>query len=333
MSADGNESSSSSNQQSPEGQRGRTQSLSGGSDSNVVNSNGLRIVADENNNALIIQATAAEYQGIERTLRKLDVPPTQVLIEATIAEVSLTDDLKYGLQWLYESGSNTVTFTDTSNGEISSRFPGFSVTYSGSNVQAALNALSSVTNVNVISSPKLMVVNNQTATLQVGDEVPIATQSAVSVTNPDAPIVNTVQFRDTGVILDVTPRINNSGIVTLEVSQEVSDVVPTTTSGIDSPTIQQRKIKSTVAVNSGQMVILGGLIRNNVSKTKSGIPILKDIPLLGAAFRSTTNSTRRTELLVFITPHVVRNMDDADAVTNYLRRSFQQADSLRDKLK
>jgi len=298
----------------------------------VIESNGMRIAADENNNALLIWSTIEQYETVLQALKKLDVPPHQVLIEATVAEVSLNDNLKYGVQWFYGWDKNSVTFTDTTNGAIASRFPGFAFAHAGNSVKTALNALSAVTDVNVISSPKLMVLKNHTATLQVGDQVPVATQSAVSITNPGAPIVNTVQFKDTGVILTITPRINNSGMVLLDVTQEVSDVVPTTTSGIDSPTIRQRKISTTVTVSSGEMIALGGLIRNNRSKNKSGVPLLKDIPLFGAAFSSTDNIESRTELLVFMTPHIVRNMQEADDITEYLRHSLKNADNLRDKL-
>src|SRR5262249_1603677 len=153
------------------------------------------------------------------------------------------------------------------------RFPGFSYLFTGrENIRGVLNALESITRIKVISSPKLMVLNNREASLQVGDQVPIATAAAVSTVAPAAPIVNSVQLRDTGVILRVTPRVNKSGLVLLDVSQEVSDVVPTTTSGIDSPTIQQRKFTSTVAVRSGETIALGGLIRERKAKTHSGVP-------------------------------------------------------------
>ena len=169
------------------------------------------------------------------------------------------------------------------------------------------------------AAPTLMVLNNHTATLQVGDQVPIATQSAVSIIDPNAPIVNSVQFRDTGVILQVTPRINNSGMVILEVSQEVSDVVETTSSGIDSPTIRQRKIDTIVAVQDGETIVLGGLIRESDNQTRSGVPWLMEIPFFGQAFRSDSTTTRRTELLIFITPRIARDAPSARRATDYMR--------------
>jgi general secretion pathway protein D len=177
-----------------------------------------------------------------------------------------------------------------------------------------------------------MVLDNQTARLQVGDQVPIATQSAVSIGDPDAPIVNSIQFRDTGVVLEVTPRVNASGLVVLEVLQEVSDVIATTTSDIDSPTIQQRSIASTVAVQSGDTVALGGLIKDRNEESISGVPLLSSIPLFGNLFKTTGTSVRRTELLVLITPRVVRDRREALEVTDELRRRLSTLGPLENRI-
>ena len=292
----------------------------------VVSPGGMRITADRKQNLLIILATHKEYRVLEDALKNIDFAPDQVLIEATIAEVDLTDDFKFGVQWSFDGNDGSVRFTDDDAGAIVSRFPGFSSTYLAGDVSAVLNALSTRTDVNVISSPKILVLDNQPAMLEVGDQVPIATQSAVSITNSEAPIVNSIEFRQTGVILQVTPRINKSGLVILDIAQEVSDVAATTTSDIDSPTIQQRRFTSTVAVQSGATVALGGLIRENVTRGRSGVPYLKDIPGLGALFRTTDDMQRRTELIVFLTPRIVRNPADALAMTAYLREQLSNAD-------
>ncbi|HEX5516909.1 MAG TPA: type II secretion system protein GspD, partial [Pseudolabrys sp.] len=191
--------------------------------------------------------------------------------------------------------------------------------FSSANAQVVLNALSQITDVKVISSPQLMVLNNETARLQVGDQVPIATQEVQSVANSDAPIVNSIEYRDTGVILNVSPRVNSGGLVVLDIVQEVSDVVPTTTSDLNSPTIQQRRVKSTVAVQSGESVALGGLIRDSNSKGVTGLPVLSEIPVLGNLFKTTDNTQRRTELLILLTPRVVANRKDAREITEELR--------------
>jgi general secretion pathway protein D len=283
-----------------------------------------RIIADEKNNAILVMSTPAEYRIVEMALAKLDVPPLQVLIEAVVAEVTLTTDLRYGVQWFFQVGSNGFTLSNGNSGAVSPTFPGFAaVLQSGSDIRAVLSALESITTVNVLSSPQLMVLNNQTATLQVGDQVPIATQSASSTLVPGAPIVNTIQFRDTGVILKVTPRVNEGGLVLMDISQEVSDVARTTTSGIDSPTIQQRKFNSSVSVQNGETIALGGLIRDRRVGGDSGIPVLKDIPWLGNLFKTTTDSDNRTELVVLITPRVARSQADIRGITEEFRERLR----------
>jgi general secretion pathway protein D len=293
----------------------------------------IRIIADQTNNSLYILATPQDFRDIRAALDSLDTEPLQVLIEATIAEVTLNDKLKYGVEWFFRQGNNSETLAQNLSGIPTAVFPGFSYVYAASNVRAVISALDEVTHINVISSPQLMVLDNRTALLQVGDEVPIITQSAVSVIDPASPIVNSVQFRSTGVILSVTPRVNSSGNVELDIQQEVSDVVPTTTSTIDSPTIQQRKIKSSVSVHDGQTIALGGLIRDRQSHGKSGIPVLSDIPVVGTLFGTTTNTGDRTELLVLITPHVIRSPAEADAVTDELRQRLQSVLPLARKIK
>jgi len=299
----------------------------------VEESGDIRIIADESNNALLILATSAEFRMIESALKRLDVLPLQVLIEATIAEVTLNDTLRYGLQWFFEEGDVSASLSTLAEGAVGAIFPGFSFVADTSEARVVLNALTEITDVNIVSSPQLMVLDNQSARLQVGDEVPIATQSAVSVTDAEAPIVNSIQLRDTGVILEVTPRVNAGGLVVLEVNQEVSNVIATTTSDIDSPTIQQRKIQSTIAVQSGDTVALGGLIRDDQQDKVSGVPLLSDIPILGHLFKSTSNVKTRVELLVLITPRVVRNRGDARKVTDELRNRLRTIEPLEEKIR
>lgn len=283
---------------------------------------GLRIVPNEESNSVMVLATPSEFGVVESALKQIDVAPRQVFIEATLAEVTLTDELRYGLQWNFNFGDNSVSLGRSDS--PSSEFPGFSWSYSsGSSASAVLNALESITDVQVISSPKLMVLNNQPATIQVGDEVPVPVASSVSTADGNAPIVNSIQYRTTGVILNVTPRINEGGLVMLDVEQEVSNVVQTASSGIDAPTIQQRRITSTVAVKDGSTIALGGLIRRSISNVKSGVPFLKDIPLLGAAFRDTDVVENRSELIILITPRIVNDTAGQRDVMDYLQKEFR----------
>jgi general secretion pathway protein D len=284
----------------------------------------LKIVPNAENNSLLIYASPSEFAIVEAALKRLDVIPIQVLIEASVAEVTLTDSLRWGLQWSAEGGNGQLVLSEASNGAIAPRFPGFSYLFTGSeDIRAVLNAIESVTDVHVLSAPKLMVLNNHAAELQIGDQVPIVTASAVATQTPDAPIVNSVEFRDTGVILSVTPRANQSGRVTIDVAQEVSDVAATTTSGIDSPTIQQRKFNTTVAVADGETIVLGGLIRESTSLSRGGVPFLSRVPGLGGLFGSRNRDQRRTELIVLLTPRVIRSEAESRQVTDELRRQFE----------
>jgi general secretion pathway protein D len=302
----------------------------------------FRIVADTRNNALLIYATAAEYSLVKAALEKLDIVPLQVLIEATIAEVTLNDTLKYGLEWFFDVGNHTISFNTTNartsnprpNNLIFTQVPGLSWLFAANDVRVVLNALTAITDVNVISSPTLLVLDNEPARLQVGDQVPIAIRSAQSLTDVDAPIVNEIEYRDTGVILDIIPRVNSSGLVVLDIIQEVSDVGATSsaagttvTEGI-TPTISQRRIASTVAVNSGETIALGGLIRDTDTEAVTGVPLLSDIPILGNLFKTTTDVKRRTELLVLLTPRVVRNSGDARTITDDLRKRLRAVQNL-----
>jgi general secretion pathway protein D len=290
----------------------------------------IRIIADDTTNSLVVQARPRDYRKIQQALDKLDVLPLQVLIEATIAEVTLNNELRYGVEWFFRSGDFQGSLSGgvrTLPGSLLSRvIPGFSALFSSDDVRVLINALEAVTDVEVISSPQLLVLDNQTARLQVGDQVPITVQQAQSVQNPDAPIVSSVQLQDTGVILTVTPRVNSNGLEILEIQQEVSNVVRSetdTSSEQATPTINQRQISSTVAVQSGETVALGGLITDNRERGSSGLPILSRIPIIGALFGSRTNSTRRTELLVMLTPSVIGSQQEARAVTAELRRRMR----------
>jgi general secretion pathway protein D len=284
----------------------------------------VSITSDDNNNAVIVFGSPREFALVEDALRKLDVAPIQVLIEAAITEVSLTDELRFGVQWNFQTGESNFALSEGSGPNPTRILPGFSYFLAGTDIQATLNALEERTNVRVVSAPKLVVLNNQTATLQVGDQVPIQTQSAQSVENPNAPIVNAIEYRDTGVILKVTPRVNAGGLVMLDIGQEVSDLSRRTISGISSPIISTRRVATSIAVQDGQVVTLGGLFRDSNNFGKNGLPILSRIPILGGLlFGNQTKSQNRTELLILIKPHVLRTAEDARAVTEELRAKIR----------
>jgi general secretion pathway protein D len=281
-----------------------------------------RVVADDANNALLIYCSDQQFERIRNVLQEIDSVPNQVLLEAVIAEVSLDDDLKFGVRWFLGQSNNNAGFSDAATGAVSKVFPGFSYFMKANDIAFSLNAISSVTNVRVLSAPSMVVLDNKQAILQVGDQVPIVTQSAKGTASGDAPIVSNVELKDTGVILKITPRVNDSGVVTLDIEQEVSSVVKTTTSGIDSPTIRQRKMKTSVVVNDNEALALGGLIQEKENTVKSKVPVLGDVPILGAAFRQKNDLVSRTELIMFIRPRVIRDMNEARQVTAEFRRQL-----------
>jgi general secretion pathway protein D len=303
---------------------------------------GVRITADVVNNTLLIYSSQENYSIIERTLRQIDRPQLQVGIEATVAEVTLNDNLTYGVQFFLASNNlglpadkgsvlNTTAGSAPSAGSaagavagafINRAFPGFNFLL-GSEAQpnAILDALHGVTDVKVLSNPSLVVIDNQVATLQVGDQVPIPTGSATVLTTNNT-VVNTVDYRNTGIILRVVPRINANGNVRLNIEQEISQV-PQSSVGSLTPTISERKVESSILVASGQTVLLAGLISEQQSGGRSGIPVLDQIPGIGDAFSNTTKAITRTELIIFIRPQIIRDSVDAHFVAEELRTKLR----------
>jgi general secretion pathway protein D len=290
--------------------------------------NTVRVEADEAHNALLISAGAKDYDLIRQVLEGIDVPPLQVLIEVTVAEVALNDQLNYGVEYFINSGRGNVLLTTGINPlKIAPSVPGFALSYLSGNFEprVILNLLSEVTQTKVISTPRLLVLSNQTARLQVGDVVPIITQSATSTVTSNPLVLNNVTYKETGVVLEVTPRVNSGGFVTLDINQSVSDVVNTTTSGIDSPTIRQRRLTSTISAKTGETILLGGLIRQSDSRDNSGIPVLNELPGIGPLFGNRLNTSGRTELILLMTPRVVSNAAEARDLTAIISQQFGAA--------
>jgi general secretion pathway protein D len=300
----------------------------------------VRITPDTVDNSLLIYADQANYRIIEATLVQIDKPELQVAIDATIAEVTLNNELSYGVQTYLTShgvaalntqATTAPATTDStgaatvvgslSNAFINSAFPGFNfIVGSQTQPSAILDALHAVTSLKVLSNPSLVVVNNQVATLQVGDSVPISTGSATVLTSNNT-IVNTVNYQNTGVILNVSPRVNANGSVRLDIEQEISNVPENNTSL--TPTISERKVKSSILVPSGQTVLLAGLVSEQQSGARNAIPGLDQIPILGDALGHQNNTTTRTELIIFIRPQIIRNGSDAHLVAEELRSKLR----------
>jgi general secretion pathway protein D len=299
----------------------------------------VRITADITNNAVLVYADQESQRIVEQTIRQIDRPQRQIAIEATIAEVTLNDQLNYGVQFFLASQKGSIVNTvatapgatntveppsnavNAAAGSLLSRaLPGFNLLVGSENSpRVILDALHNVTDVKVLSNPSLVVLDNQAATLQVGDQVPFSTGSATVLTAGNT-VVNTIDYKNTGIILRVLPRANANGNVVLDIEQEISSVAPGTTAGSLTPTISERRVKSTIAVASGQTVLLAGLITETENKQRQGIPGLDQLPgALGDAFSHQTTSRARTELILFIRPTVIRDAVDAHVIAEEMR--------------
>lgn len=285
----------------------------------------VRITANTENNSILIFARPDQQRVIEQAIAALDRPSAQVAIEATIAEVTLTNDLRYGVQFFLNSDRGSVgLFREVGKAAISSVLPGFNLLLGPeTDPRVVIDALRGVTEVKVLSSPSVVVMDNKPATLQVGDEIPIVTRTAQSVTDPEAPIVNNVEFRNTGVILKVLPRITANGTINLSIEQEISSVVRGTQAQSLTPTIAQRRVSSTVSISSGQTVLLGGLISERQQRGRDGVPILGDLPIIGEVFRSNQNMATRTELIILIRPQLIRDSLDAQQIAEDMRSQLR----------
>jgi general secretion pathway protein D len=297
----------------------------------------VRITADVTNNAVLVYADAESQRVVEQTIRQIDRPQRQIAIEATIAEVTLNDQLNYGVQFFLASQkgsiSNTIAGTTPSTtaiepasnavnaaaGALLGRvLPGFNFLIGSENSpRVILDALHGVTNVKVLSNPSLVVLDNQAATLQVGDQVPFSTGTATVLTANNT-VVNTIDYKNTGIILRVLPRANANGNIVLDIEQEISNVAAGSAASL-TPTISQRRVKSSIAVTSGQTVLLAGLISETENKMRQGIPLLDSIPGVGDAFAHQNTARARTELILFIRPTVIKDAVDAHVIAEEMR--------------
>lgn len=317
----------------------RSATRSGGSRNTNGNSNdpndlsNVRVIADEPNNALIIMARPQQYKIIQTIIKQLDVMPLQVLINADIFEVTLKDNLEYGVRWLFTNdlpgGAEGIgLFRAARNAVLTSTgIPGgfsYGVMGGSDELRVLIDMLEDTNKINLLSSPSLLVLNNQEASIQVGDQVPIRTSESTNTSGGGVNPIQTsnIEMRDTGVTLNVTPRVNAGGVVIMDIEQSVDNVKQTEFSNIDSPTISQRKITTSLAVTSGETIVLGGLIREEHTYSNGGIPFLKDLPWIGPAFSSTKKKKDKVELIVMITPSVLANKYDANKVTREYQRKL-----------
>ncbi|MFB3819622.1 MAG: type II secretion system protein GspD, partial [Candidatus Methylomirabilales bacterium] len=289
----------------------------------------VRIVADEPTNALIIKATAQDYRVIEETIRKLDLLPKQVLIEVLVAEITLTDSLNFGLEYFLRTGEFALQQffglgpipQDLLRG-VATNTGGFTLTFVDQDrFQLFLNALSAHTKINTLATPHILTQNNREAKIQVGQEVPVVTGNQSTVGTGER-IFQTIQQRDIGRILAIKPHVNEKRQVTLDIQLEVTDTLSASTV-TGTPSFSKRAAQTSVVVEDGQSLLIGGIISDNVRKGQSGIPWLSRIPVLGFLFGTTSDATDRTELFIMLTPRVVGNPEEGRALTEEFRRRLE----------
>ena len=320
----------------------RSTTTSGGGQSALE---GIKISADISTNSLLVFASAENYRIVEQTIRQLDQAQAQVGIDATIAEVTLNNTLSYGVQFFLQNNNVSVSniptvlptvtsSTSAASGVASSvasaflnrAFPGFNFLIGPeSQPKVILDALHAVTDVKILSNPSLVVIDNQVATLLVGDEIPVSTGTGNvlnSATGTNNTIINSIDYRSTGIILRVIPRVSPNGNVRLDVEQEISQATNATASTL-TPTVSQRKVKSSVSVANGQTVLLAGLIQEKNELDRGGIPLLDQIPKIGDLFAHQTKNVVRTELIIFIRPQVIRDAVDASFVAEEFRTKLR----------
>ena len=297
----------------------------------VSNVGKVKIIADEPNNSVIIVASAQDYEVILPVIEQLDVMPLQVLIDATVVQVKLTDNLQYGISWYLNNGNSTTILGTAIPIAGAVATGGLSTFYNAGSVKALLHAEASLDNINIISSPSLMVLNNQKAKINVGDQVPISTGSTTiplggGVGGNSGAISNSIQYKDTGVTLEVTPRVNANGLVIMKLKQVVSNVVPVSKTDaetqVQSPTINKKEVSSSVAVADGETIVLGGLISDDITDNKKGVPFFYQLPIIGSLFGATTKNDIKTELVILITPRVVKGKQDSRVISNEFKRKL-----------
>ena len=293
-------------------------------------SGNVEIIPDATNNAIVFKATARDYKLIKSVLKQLDVVPRQALINVVVAEITLTRDTQYGIQWFFDNKLGkykAVGMLDTKDSFITSQtklgdITGFNYgVFSSSNVlKGLITALGNDSDVNILSSPNILAVNNKEADIEVSEDVPTITGSVTDSTGGG--VTNTVQYKKTGIILKVTPHINSRGLVKLDLEQEVS-APGEFDKNLQNFSFLTRKATTSAVVEDGQTMILGGMMKTNINNSTIGIPFLKDIPGIGNLFKSTTKKRTKTELIFLITTHVIYNREDADRITNEFSKTIK----------
>jgi len=303
-----------------------TETSVGGISSNMSNiADQVSVTVDENRNALVFYTTSMYYKSIESLLKQIDIMPAQVLVEATVAEVTLTGNLAYGMEWyLRRFGFDLTGTLNVLQKTIGAGGLDYSLINDANTFKLLINALASENKVKVLSSPRLTVRDGRTANIVVGTEVPVQTGDVSNSTGAvGTGLVRSFQYRTTGITLTVTPTVHSRGVLTLQIAQGVSEPAANATSGIDSPMIMNRNIRTEVVAADGQTIMLGGLIKENASQGVTRVPWVSDIPILGNLFKNTSKGDNRTELVIMITPHIIRSPQQIEDMQAAILHNFE----------
>ena len=287
----------------------------------------VKFTVDQERNAIVFMCTPSEYKKIKSVLEKLDKLPRQVFVQVTILEVTLTGDLSYGIEWYLKHTGRYNGILQTLGGlGIGANGLTYSLITNTKKFQALINAFARKNLINVLSSPSLIVMDNKQASINVGTQVPVVTSETSSAqiqTEGTTALLRTIEYRNTGVILNITPTINSNGIVTMDISQTVSEPQTNTTSNIDSPLILTREINTTVDLKSGTTLLLGGLIKKSRSITINKVPLLGDIPILGNLFKTTSKGSVKTELIIEVTPYILPSIAAGQKITESYEKMLE----------
>jgi general secretion pathway protein D len=294
-------------------------------------SGNVKIVAEQTTNSLVITTYKRNFISLEKIIKQLDIMLPQFLIEAKIVEVTLNDESKFGIEWMWEQDSkvkgNNYTQTGKTSFKLAEEVYGLKYSILGQSLEGLLMALEKNTNVNILATPRILTLDNREAIINIGQEVPYL-QSTQQTSSGN--VITTYDFRDVGVILTVTPRINKSETVTMDVNQEINSLIEFTL--FNAPVVAKREASSSVTVKDGQTMIIGGIIQDNKKSTTNKIPILGSIPFIGKLFQRQETTTEKTELMVFITPHIVRSIEEAEQLSLKQQSELSHPSAIKGKI-
>ncbi|WP_278405668.1 secretin N-terminal domain-containing protein [Pseudoalteromonas ruthenica] len=286
-------------------------------------SNDISMAVDTNQNVLMFYTTPSKYHDVVELIEQIDILPGQVLIEAAITEVTLEGNFSYGVDWSLADGALIDDKSPGKGSLLDFSGGGLSYTLSGVDYSATLNFLQGQSRVNILSKPRILVKDGSSANLNVGTEIPLLTQTSSDLDASQDRVVQNVQYRNTGVTLNVTPTINAQGVISVKVNQSVSEAGENKLSGVDSPIILNRSFSTELLARDGQTIVLGGLISENNSDSSTQVPLLGDLPLVGNLFKSQGDSSNRVELIVMLTPRIIRSDDHINELLDVMTQEFK----------